>query len=169
MIERVNAFAGLTRSVAGLASITLLVSACGGSPSSSSSATSAGSAQQAALAFSRCMRSHGVPSFPDPDSQGQFPAFHTGVSKQTSAAADDACKHLLSSGGGSTATPQQRAQKLAFGLKVAQCVRRHGFPEFPDPTGSSQASPPGIDLSSPQFQTAETKCEEQARKALGLP
>jgi len=25
------------------------------------------------LAFARCMRSHGVPSFPDPDSQGHFP------------------------------------------------------------------------------------------------
>ena len=114
------------------------------------------------------MRSHGVPHFPDPDAQGDFPPFRTGGSKQTSSAANDACKHLLSSGG--TATPQQREEKLAFGVKVAQCLRAHGFPNFPDPTRlGPQSLPPGIDLNSPQFQAAETACEKQARKALGLP
>jgi hypothetical protein len=133
------------------------------------STTSAQSAQlNAALAFSRCMRSHGVPNFPDTDPRGDFPSFQTHVPKQTSAAADDACKHLLSRGG-STGTPQQRRQKLAFGLKVAQCLRRHGFPDFPDPTGSSQHMPPGINTDSPQFQSAETACETQVRQALGLP
>jgi hypothetical protein len=167
----------------GAAGLALLAAACG-SPSShvaqlgstttrtqdsSSSASSAKSASEnAGLAFSLCMRSHGVPNFPDPDSQGNFPAFQTGVSKQTSMAADEGCKHLLPRGG-STGTPQQRLEKLAFGLKVARCVRRHGFPTFPDPSSSSQANPPGIDLSSPQFQTAEISCEKQVQKALGLP
>ena len=114
------------------------------------------------------MRSHGVPSFPDPDPQGDFPAFRSGVSKQTSNAAEDACKHLLSAGG--AATPQQRQEKLAFGLRVARCMRSHGFPGLPDPTGLGQNRlPPGIDPSSPQFQAAETTCEKQARQALGLP
>jgi hypothetical protein len=171
--------------LAGLAGLSLLVSACGGSPAShvaklgssttnttqsrSSSTTSAQSTHlNAALAFARCMRSHGVPNFPDPDPQGDFPPFHAGVSKQTSAAANDDCKNLLSSGG-STGTPQQRQQKFAFALKVAQCLRTHGFPNFPDPTASGQGLPPGIDMNSPQFQAAETACEKQARKALGLP
>ena len=114
------------------------------------------------------MRSHGLRSFPDPDPQGDFRSFHTGVSKQTSAAANDACKHLLSSGG-SPGTPQQRRQKLAFALKVARCLRTHGFPTFPDPTRSGQVVPPGINTGSPQFQAAETTCEKQARQALGLP
>ena len=116
------------------------------------------------------MRAHGVPDFPDPDSQGTFPPLTQqalGVSKQTSLASQQACEHLLS-GGGSTATPQQRQQKFAFALKVAQCVRAHGFPDFPDPSASSQGLPPGIDPNSPQFQVAETSCERQARKALGL-
>jgi hypothetical protein len=153
--------------LAGLAGVSLLVSACGSSPGSQ--AASAQSAQQSApLAFARCMRSHGVPSFPDPDSQGNFPEFSTGVSKQISVAANDACKHLLSRASG-TGTPQQRQEKLVFALKVAQCLRTHGFPTFPDPNGSSQRKPPGIDLNSPQFQTAETNCEKQERKALGLP
>jgi hypothetical protein len=179
IIGRVNPFAVIV-TAAGLA---LSAAACGGSPSrdvaqlgstttstrtSPSSTTSAQSGLNAALAFSRCMRSHGVPSFPDPDSQGNFPRFSTGVSKQVSAAADDACKHLLSHGGG-TATPEQRRQKLAFGLKVAQCLRGHGFPNFPDPNGSNEAVPPDIDVNSPQFQTAQTACEKQAKHALGLP
>lgn len=167
--------------LAGLA-LSVLVSACGGSPSpgaatigattastTAASTSSAGSAHaNAALVFARCMRSHGVPTFPDPGPQGDFPPFRTGVPKQTSIAANDACKHLLSSGG--TATPQQLQQKLDLGVKVAQCLRKHGYPDFPDPKRlGSQSLPPGIDANSPQFQARETACEKQVRKALGLP
>ena len=68
-------------------------------------------------------------------------------------------------------------QKLAFALTVARCMRAHGFPTYPDPAtarSSSQGSGTrfegtGIDLKSAKFQTAETNCEKQARKALGLP
>ena len=151
--------------------LALLAAGCGGRSArhSASSTNSAQAARQtAALAFARCMRSHGVPNFPDPNPQGDFPPFHTGVSKQTSSAANGDCKHLLSSGG-STGTPQQRRQKFAFALKVAQCLRTHGFPNFPDPTASGQGVPPGIDTNSPRFQAAETACEKQARNALGLP
>jgi hypothetical protein len=130
---------------------------------------SAQSAQQTAgLAFSRCMRARGVPNFPDPDAQGNFPQFSTGVAKRVSAAADSACRHLLPSGG-STGTPQQRQEKLVFALKVAQCLRADGYPTFPDPSGSGKSNPPGIDLSSPRFQAAEDNCEKQEQKALGLP
>jgi hypothetical protein len=117
------------------------------------------------------MRAHGVPKFPDPDSQGAFPSLTQqalGVSKQMSLAAQQPCEHLLSSGG-SAATPEQRQQKFAFGLAVARCMRSHGFPSFPDPSASSQGLPPAIDPSSPQFQAAETTCETEARQALGLP
>jgi hypothetical protein len=151
--------------------LALLAAGCGGSPGTSSSATTA--QLNAALAFSRCMRSHGVPNFPDPDSQGDFPSFHVDVSKQTSAAADEACKHLLSRGR-SSATPQQQQQKFTFALEVARCLRAHGFPNFPDPIvsglgASENLSAAKIDASSPQFQAAQTTCEKQERKALGLP
>ena len=83
------------------------------------------------------MRAHGVPNFPDPDPRGNFPSFSTGVSKQTSTRCNDACKNLLPSGG--TATPQQRQQKLAFALKVAACLRAHGYPELPRPDAARAA------------------------------
>jgi len=121
------------------------------------------------------MRSHGVPSFPDPDSQGNFPpqSSASAQAKRSSFAAQEACKHVLSRGG-SAGTPQDGREKSAFALKVARCLRGHGFPNFPDPTVSSQGTSEnlggaGIDPNSPQFQTAETACEQQARKALGLP
>ena len=114
------------------------------------------------------MRAHGVPRFPDPDPNGNFPSFTTGVSKQASSAANDTCSHLLSSGG--NATPQQRRQKLELGVKVAECLRAHGYPDFPDPTQlGPQTLPPGIDTNAPQFQAVETSCEVRARKTLGLP
>jgi hypothetical protein len=162
-----------------LVGLCLLAAACGGShdpgvaavgttahETTTSSSTAASSREGAALAFSRCMRAHGVPDFPDPDAQGSFPLFSTGVSKVTSVAANDVCRHLLPSGG--TGTPQQRQQKLAFALNVARCLRKHGYPTFPDPSASGQTIPPGINTQSPQFQTAETRCEDDERKALGL-
>jgi hypothetical protein len=168
---------------AGLVALCLLAAACGGSPTShvaqlgsaaddtrTSPSTASGQSDHVnqALAFARCMRSHGVPNFPDPNSQGDFVPFHTGVSKHISAAANDACQHLLTNGG--TATPQQLQQKLAFGVEVAQCLRAHGYAKFPDPTHlGPQNLPPGIDLNSPRFQVAETGCEQHAGKALGLP
>ncbi len=155
-----------------LAGPSLLVSACGGVPSSHASAQSA--QQNAALAYSRCMRSHGVQNFPDPDAQGDFPDVPPGVPKQTFATAKYACVHLLSHGGGGGAETGGDQLKLTFALKVARCMRSHGFPRYPDPTTSSQGSGTrfdgtGIDTKSPQFQTAEIGCEKQERKALGLP
>jgi hypothetical protein len=78
-------------------------------------------------------------------------------------------KRPLKAGEKSAAQRPRSAGKRAFGLKVAQCLRAHGYPKFPDPTASGQQSlPPGIHSSSPQFQAAEKKCEEQARKELSL-
>jgi hypothetical protein len=173
-----------------MVSLSLLASACGGSPAShvaqlGSATTSTRSnppatssaqpaREEAALAFARCMRAHGVSSFPDPDAQGNFPPFRTDVSKQASTAANDACTHLLPSGGGGGAGTQGDEQKLAFALKVAGCMRAHGFPTYPDPTTSNQGTGirfdgTGIDTKSAHFQASETACEKQSRKALGLP
>jgi len=180
----------LTFALVGVFGLAMLVSACGGSSSpgvaavrtattsattttTATNTTSLGNSTQLreALAFARCMRAQGVQNFPDPNSQGNFPPLSQpalGVSKQTSLTVQQACKHLLSSGG--SATPQQRQQKIAFGVKVAQCLRAHGYPSFPDPTGlGSKALPPEIDTNSPQFQTTEAACEKQAQKALGVP
>jgi hypothetical protein len=60
--------------------------------------------QQAFLAFSACMRSHGVPNFPDPDFSGGGATISIGgggldPSSPRFQAASTSCKHLLPGGG----------------------------------------------------------------------
>lgn len=159
---------------AGLASLSLLLYTCAGT---SSAATGSPAQLKAELAYARCMRAHGVTNFPDPNSQGDFPPFHPNVSHQTSDAAQHVCQHLLPSGGGGGGVGTGKDQKkLAFFLNVAECMRRHGYPTYPDPTNPANPSQgsgtrfrgTGIDTRSPEFQAAETNCEKQARTALGL-
>ena len=83
-----------------MAAAALLAAACGGSPSSTGSGGSpnaGGSANSpSAVAYSQCMRSHGVPNFPDPDSSGQIPkeaqTQQLGVSDSRFQAAQAACQ-----------------------------------------------------------------------------
>src|SRR5215475_7025691 len=73
--------------------IALLAAACSGG---GGSATAGSSNVQTALAYAKCMRSHGAPKWPDPNSQGQF--FKTaadGADFHAPASAYQACVHLL--------------------------------------------------------------------------
>lgn len=79
-----------------------LLAACGGGPSSAGSGGSpnaGGSATSpSAVAYSACMRSHGVPNYPDPSSNGSLPKGNAqafGVSSSQFQAARTACRHLL--------------------------------------------------------------------------
>ena len=104
------------------------------------------------------MRSHGVPNWPDPDSQGGFP----GVAKQTLESATgqsalQACRHLMP--GGQQGSPQQQRKQVEFALEFARCMRTHGFPDFPDP---GHPMPSSISKSSPHFQSAVNVCNSWA-------
>jgi hypothetical protein len=109
---------------------------------SSGSTTPGTTLANAPLAYSRCMRSHGVPNFPDPNPGGGF-TFHPGgidPSSPAFTAAQAKCQKLM--GGpapGSTTHPT--AQWLAHMVKVAQCMRRHGITNFPDPRTSVPSNP----------------------------
>jgi hypothetical protein len=108
------------------------------------------------------MRSQGVPSFPDPelDSSGGLvkkPLLESTFNASPSARA--ACAHLMPKRGLLPTRAQQeqhQRQELAF----AACMRRHGFPQFPDGWSGNvgQLISAGIDPSSPQLNAALTKC-----------
>jgi len=145
---------------AGLIAVAFVVAACGGTGSGSGVAqpttTSTASAQQDLLKFAQCVRSHGVPDFPDPDSQGGFdPSQISGVQDSPQLkTATAACMGDLPVGA-SAPTPEVETGLLRF----AQCMRSHGEPDFPDP-GSTTKPPAGaIDPTSPQFQRATTACQ----------
>lgn len=88
--------------VAATAGLALLAAACaspsatgaGGSPSAAAAATVQPANYQKALAYSGCMRSHGVSSFPNPDRSGNLPASAKQIAA-SNAAAQTACQHLL--------------------------------------------------------------------------
>jgi hypothetical protein len=115
------------------------------------------------------MRSRGVPNFPDPDSQGQFPQLQigrNGVSQQAVLSAQNACRHLQPGGGAGTS--QQQQAKLTQALNFARCMRVHGVPNFPDPAaggnGGMGFNLSGVDTHSPQYQSANRACQSQSGK-----
>jgi len=165
-----------------LAGIALLAAACsGGTPSASvahtgsttsTTAPSSGSGSAGSgsggvtVAYSACMRSHGVPNFPDPNSQGGISikassgSGGSGIdpnSPQYLAAQKDCAKLAPSAG-----TPAQQAQNLANAVKYSACMRSHGVSNFPDPTVVNGqiafAGQQGLGRS-PNFQTAQNACQ----------
>ena len=120
---------------------------------------------QKALAYSRCMRSHGVPKFPDPNSSGAFPkvtAQQVGVSSTQFQAAQNQCRSLLPNGGGG-ASQTQVQQWMSGMLKFAQCMRAHAVPNWPDPVLDAGGNPEfyldgKIDQNSPQVKSKIHGC-----------
>jgi hypothetical protein len=125
------------------------------------------------LAYSECMRSHGVSNFPDPNAQGQTQIQSNGPSginpsSPTFKAASNACQSKL----GPPPTKAQQAQALHNALKMSQCMRNHGITDFPDPQSSggrismSIHGGPGGDLNpnDPLFAAAQKACMPNAPK-----
>ncbi len=148
------------------AGVGMLAAACGGGSSSDTAGGSAG--YQKAVAYAQCVRSHGVPTFPDPNSQGQFPAVQigrNGVTQQALQSAQNACRQLQPNGG--SGTGQQQEGKLTQALDFSRCMRAHGVPNFPDPSTSDGGigyNLSGVDTDSPQYQSAQQACRSQSGK-----
>jgi hypothetical protein len=148
--------------------VALLTACSGGSPSPNASSTAGSSVKSytQALAFSKCMRSNGVANFPDPTVNGNQVAFafngSGGGSRTVMQTAQKACNHLLPSGGAPSSA--QQGQSVQNALKLSQCMRKHGYPNFPDPlaNGSLDLSGTGISTKSSTFQTAIQTCSKQA-------
>ena len=122
------------RLVASLAVCSIPLAACGSPPKPSNSPTSSGpgSALRQAVKFAECMRSNGELNYADPSSSG-----HTRLLNQidpnsaTFRTAYAACRKDLTSG--AVGPPAPSVAQLRFALTFARCVRKHGFPQFPDP------------------------------------
>ena len=156
-----------------LAGVGLFLAACGGngapgvasaSSSPSPSASSSSGALTSVLAFSQCMRTHGVANFPDPTSPVQFKNALNPSNAQSPAfqSAETACRHLLPGGRSSQSAAQTQARTAAL-LAFARCLRSHGFPNFPDPNGTGQLThemlaSAGINIHQPAVLQAADAC-----------
>ena len=126
-----------------------------------------------ALAYSQCMRSHGVLNFPDPvlTSSGGYGYRTTGIDPHSVAfqGALQACK-ALPSPWQSSGRQLSSAQQAAW-LSWAMCIRAHGLPNFADPTfpggGAVQIAGAG-GSGSPQMQSAMGACKSQMPSTGGL-
>jgi hypothetical protein len=160
-----------------LIAVALGLAACGSSrPNTGGSTAAQNDPANAtkALAFAKCMRSHGVSNFPDPNG-GELRLQVQKTPNSTSVnglevngpafqSAMQACRSYLPNGGHPSAA--QTAKAKAQALAMSRCMRSHGVPNFPDP--QFQTAPgggfgirlggPGVNPSSPAFQAAQKAC-----------
>jgi len=163
------------------ASMALLATACGGSPSSTGSGGSPnarGSASQQPLAFSHCMRSRGVSNFPDPNTSGNWPKVQVenATNDPRYQAASQACGHLLPYGGpGVPMSPAVVSQLQTDMARFAACMRSHGVSNWPGAIDQGtervyfDPESAGIDPNSPQISPKIHSCERVIPASLGRP
>ena len=154
----------------------LALAACGASAPPGAATTTNASADRSRhystqLQFSQCMRKHGVPDFPDPTPNATPPAGPVRVvlgivlpqnmnpRAPEFRSALHTCQKLVI---GSAPKPVSASTKLKA-IQSAECMRKHGVPNFPDPTfpaggGIAQVVEPGVNPQSPEFEHALAVC-----------
>lgn len=142
----------------GLLVVAALVAGCGGSNNTGNGdATNASSTRgaNAGLKMAQCMRANGVPSFPDPGSGGNgAPTAIKGgpngtvtiggvsVTQTALQAAFRKCRKEVPQGPPISASQVAKLRQGA--LKMAECMRAHGVPNFPDPQVSTGPGGHGV-------------------------
>jgi hypothetical protein len=143
--------------------LAVLAAGCGGSKAPD--VAGSGSSKAQALAYSRCMRSHGVSDFPDPTTPAGGgvafqinggPGSDLNQSNPTFKAASQACRGLLPGGQQPATAP---SPNIAAELTWARCLRSHGVPSFPDPNNQGAFDSSKFDPTSPAFQSASNACK----------
>jgi hypothetical protein len=106
------------------------------------------------VAYAQCARAHGLPNLPDPQVDdrgndnyppGSIPAngFPQSVLQDCQAAWNNVRRWRDQLDATPNRQPLTAAQVQAE-IRVAQCIREHGFPDYPDPgpDGTTPGSPP---------------------------
>jgi hypothetical protein len=130
----------------------VLLAGCGGQGSSGQGAAGASSpavsvtGQKAIYAeIAQCMRAHGQPNFPDPvqDSNGDW-GFPLSAGKPAPVTACESLFRQARSINQAISTSQAvPVAELAKLRAFAKCMRRHGLPDWPDPTQGGRFELPG--------------------------
>ena len=154
----------------------IAIAACGGgggnTTTNGNSAASGGGAQQSgahvAYEYAACMRSHGLPNFPDPIIHESAGSGSVGI-RVTAAesrspsfkSAEKACSGILPQGNSSSSNRQ--GPSVQEFVAFAQCLRTHGYSRFPDPNSQGQLAPQaitgaGINVNAPGFLATARGC-----------
>jgi hypothetical protein len=130
-------------------------------PGGSAPASSVPAGEPDPLAFSQCMRDHGITNFPDPERHGRHldidaDALGVDPSSPQYQAAEDACEYLLPQNDDPDAPQPDTEAMLAY----AQCMRDNGIANFPDPTSNGfELDGDAVGIDTPQFHAADEACQ----------
>lgn len=158
------------------------LAACGGSNQRNSGNSASSGQRSSGLKLAECIRIHGVPDFPDPSGGGfgiqaapggsiSVDGHQLNVNAPAFQRAMHACQKYQPQGHAVSAAQLAKIKQGA--LRMAQCMRTHGVPDFPDPKVSTGPGGRGISIEigvgagggggvtprSPAFQHAQKICQ----------
>lgn len=155
-------------------SASLCAVALGACGSASKPGAPGSSSYSQGVKYAGCVRSHGIPDFPDPDHGGGFPTLPSTINQQSPAfqSAEQACAKLEpgASGPKPAITGPQQVEMVAN----ARCIRKHGVPNFPDPTfgpggqGVNVVLPGELNRNSPAVLSAAKACAHTGTPIPGI-
>jgi hypothetical protein len=172
--------AARTSFLLGATAAAISLAACGSANNTATNAAaSVNRGYTMALAYAKCVRTHGVPNFPDPsgngnvglrvqNNNGSMTVNGAAVSAPAFEAAQKACRAKLPNAGRPQPLSASRRQAL---INFSACMRAHGLPGFPDPIFNGGAVElrlnrgGGLDPNSPAFKSAQTACASITRQA----
>ena len=162
-ITRIRTVQALLTGGVMLAASTALA-ACGGSVAATQGGGSAATTQgggtpdASTAAIVSCYRAHGDPSFPDPVYDPSDGEWHFAVSPGTApASTQQACQHLFPTANASPPVPQAQFQQL---VRLSECLREHGVPNWPDPNPDGAFGlPPALQSKTPAWPGAARACQ----------
>ncbi|MER5772585.1 hypothetical protein [Streptomyces sp. NPDC001985] len=180
-----------TRRVAAVAAllttVTLFAGACGSdsdkddqgvaSVPSAKQSSGGGTAEEGGakgdpVEYAKCMRKNGVEDFPDPRSGGGI-TLPRGVDPQSEAfkKSEEACKDFRPTRG-DVEVPGGNEWSSDDQVKFAQCMRKNGLSDFPDPStdgGVILGQDTGVDPKSEQFKKADEACKQYKPQGAPVP
>jgi hypothetical protein len=132
----------------------------GSQPATGAAATTqgAGAPDASTMAIVQCYRAHGDPGFPDPVYDPSDGRWHFAVSPGTApASTQQACQHLFPTVNASPPVPQAQFQQL---VRLAECIRQHGVPNWPDPNPDGAFGlPPSLQQKTSAYVRAAQACQ----------
>lgn len=123
------------------------------------------------VAYANCMRHHGLPTYPDPDRNGNLvvtPADRIDPGSPQYKRAAAACTKLAPGAApGEGMTPAEHKAALERMTRYAQCMRKRGVPmqnPWTGPNGGVGISlPPSVDPASALYRSADAACRHFMR------
>jgi hypothetical protein len=130
--------------------------AAGGSPGATPA--HGGSSRAEVESVVACYRAHGDPGFADPVYDPGDGGWHFGESPADAPLSTrQACQHLFPSVSPSPPVSQAQFQAL---VRLAECIRQHGLPSWPDPNPQGQFPlPPSLPVKSQAGANALKACQ----------